>query len=270
MGDAAAEMHLLRDAEVHLGHAVWKHCENIEPISVEYWNLRKYSKEKEALIAELEAHQRELAHAHEERAAFLTSTPEVDEKLHEERIELLRKLEDLAVKRDRVVAQARDIKRSYEGLKMKLEVLTSDVEQVPDIDDKVVTLKEELKALKLTFQDLKNEKSSVAEEIAEGDAVLDGIDAQIQEKRKERRSYVSEAFQTIGDGNKEISRIRSEIGIIDIQMRQLYSEIGRYVSRNSHQNAQCKKAVQSCQAMVEVMRSLRRSISLNHRLAGTT
>ena len=47
MGEAASEMHLLREAEAQLGAAIWEKVENIEALSVEYWNLRKLVKQND-------------------------------------------------------------------------------------------------------------------------------------------------------------------------------------------------------------------------------
>ena len=47
MADAASEMHLLREAEAQLGATIWEKVENIEELSVEYWNLRKLIKERD-------------------------------------------------------------------------------------------------------------------------------------------------------------------------------------------------------------------------------
>jgi hypothetical protein len=52
-------------------------------------------------------------------------------------------------------------------------------------------------------------------------------------------------------------------------MRQLYAEIGRFVSRNAWQHPGCQAATANHRGLVDVMRALRRSIALNHRLAGT-
>ena len=98
---------------------------------------------------------------------------------------------------------------------------------------------------------------------------MDLVDEQINEKKKHRRVHASEAFQVIGDGNKEISILRAESALLDTQMRQLYAEIGRFVSRHTHQHAACNAAVAAHRGLVDVMRALRRSIALNHRLAGT-
>lgn len=73
----------------------------------------------------------------------------------------------------------------------------------------------------------------------------------------------------IGYGNKEISTLRAESALLDTQIRQLQAEIGRFVSRNTHQHSACNKATTAHRGLVDVMRALRRSIALNHRLAGT-
>jgi hypothetical protein len=72
----------------------------------------------------------------------------------------------------------------------------------------------------------------------------------------------------IGEGNKEVSVLRAEESLLDTQMRQLYAEIGRYVSRHVLVDPKCAAAAKKHRGLVDVMRALRRSIALNHRLAG--
>ncbi|RYG29176.1 hypothetical protein EON81_27185, partial [bacterium] len=101
MGDAASEMHLLREAEAHLGAAVWEKVENIEELSVEYWNLRKFIKERDAVREKVDECQSRLDRAHEERASLLNSTPEVHQELIDERVALLTEVEKLAARSGR-------------------------------------------------------------------------------------------------------------------------------------------------------------------------
>lgn len=265
MGDAATEMHLLREAETHLGSAVWEKVEGIEELSVEYWNLRKFIKESELVHDKLVECQERLDRAHEERANVLNNTPEIHQELMEQRITLLTELEELARQRDEIVANAREVRRAYDGLKMKLEVLTK---ESPDPEE-IQKVKARLTELKGKFSDLKDQRILIGEKIEAGDAKVDAVDQQLNEKKKDRRVNASEAFQVIGDGNREISILRAENGVLDTQMRQLYAEIGRFVSRNAYHNAACAAAASSHRGMVDVMRALRRSIALNHRLAGT-
>ncbi|GAA5129327.1 hypothetical protein JIN84_03230 [Luteolibacter yonseiensis] len=269
MSDAASEMHLLREAEAQLGFLIWERVENIEELSVEYWNLRRFIKEKEDVNNRLAECQTRLDQAHEERATVLNSIPEVHQELAEERVTLLTELEKLAHKRDEIVAEAREVRRSYDGLKMKLEVLTKEAPSAAFDKEQVNKLKTRLGELKNRFADLKQQRIDIGAEIEAGDAKVDAVDAQLAEKKKGRRIHASEAFQVIGDGNKEMSVLRAESAVLDTQMRQLYAEIGRFVSRHAGQHAPCAEAASPHQGLVDVMRALRRSIALNHRLAGT-
>ena len=269
MADAASEMHLLREAEAQLGVAIWQKVEGIEELSVEYWNLRKFIKEKDIIHKKLAECQARLEQAHEERASVLNNTPEVHQELMDQRIALLTELEVLARRRDEIVAEAREIRRSYDGLKMKLEVLGNESSGTDANKEEIEKVKLRLDEHKAKFAKLKQLRIQIGSEIEAGDVKVDLVDEQLNEKKKDRRFHASEAFHVIGEGNKEISLLRAESGVLDIQMRQLYAEIGRFVSRHTTQHPACAAAATSHQGLVDVMRALRRSISLNHRLAGT-
>ncbi len=269
MADAASEMHLLREAEAQLGAAIWDKVEGIDELSVEYWNLRKFIKERDIVRKKLEDCQARLDRAHEERVNLLNSTPEIQQDLLDQRVELLVELENLAQRRDEIVVEAREVRRTYDGMKMKLEVLTKESSAAHDKKQEIEKVKAKLTDLKAKFAALKRQRIEIGHEIEAGDAKVDLVDEKINEKKKDRRLHASEAFQLIGDGNKEISILRAESAVLDTQMRQLYAEIGRFVSRHSHAHPGCSAAAESHRGLVEVMRALRRSIALNHRLAGT-
>ena len=269
MGDAAREMHLLREAEAYLGVSIWENCKNIENLSVEYWNLRKLSKEYEDLQEKINKAESELATAHEERAHILEITPESNQELIDQRAEKLTELEVLATKRDLIVAQGRDVRRIYVGLKMKLEVLTQEASHPEEHQNEILSVKQRLEELKNEFTDLKNKRIKVGQEIEQGDAELDAIDEQLKNIRQDRRLKASDSFQVIGDCNRQLSVLHSEIGTLETQMRLLHSEIGRYVSRYYHNDPECAAASASHRTLADVMRALRRSIALNLRLSGS-
>ena len=126
MAEAASEMHLLREAEQVLGQSVWERVEDVEELGVEYWNLRKLIKERGEIREKLSEAELILADAHEQRSNLLGAKSEPQQELEEHRIELLTGLEKLAKERDSVIQQAREIRRIYDGLKMKLEVMRSE------------------------------------------------------------------------------------------------------------------------------------------------
>lgn len=263
MGDAAAEMHLLKEAESHLGKAIWEKVDTIEELSAEYWNLRKLSKERDRVANLLEICQAKLAKAHEERASLLGMSTEPFQDLLEKRQVVLSSLEDLARERDLIVAKARDIRRIYDGVKIKEEVLSKEGGDTPE---DLVKISNQLSSLKEEFTSLKAKRHEVAESIAAGDSEMDAIETEIEARKKARREKASEVFQHIGDANQEMSTLRAELGVLDTQMRQLYSEIGRHISR-SPGNSECRKACKDHHGLVDVMGALRKSIALNHKLA---
>lgn len=140
MGDAASEMHLLKEAEAYLGKDIWQNVEDIDALSVEYWNLRKLNKERTRVAEKLEICQKELAEAHAERANLLGAATDPFQDLIDERKKVMTRLEGLARERDVIVAKAREIRRSYDGAKTKQEVLEKEGNNSPDILEKTTTL----------------------------------------------------------------------------------------------------------------------------------
>ncbi|MEP5505341.1 MAG: hypothetical protein ABJZ54_04750, partial [Luteolibacter sp.] len=241
-----------------------KNAEHIEGVSVEYWNLRKLVKQHELLEEKLVHCREELAKAHEERASLLEISNEPFMDLIEKRKNVLRKMEEFARQRDLVVARAREIRRTYDGVKTKQEVLTKEGDHTPLEFEKI---QNRLADLKAEFSALKKERHDIAAKISEGDATIDEIDTEIIARKKERRIKAAEAFQHIGDANQEMSTLRGELATHTAQMRQLYSEIGRYVSRNAATDPTCMKSCEKYRGLVDVMGALRKSIQYNHKLA---
>ncbi len=269
MADAASEMHLLREAEAQLGFAIWEKVKDIEELSVEYWNLRRFVKERDIVRQKIEDCQEVLSQAHEERSALINQTPILNQELLDTRNAILAELETLAIQRDEIVAMAREVRRSYDGLHAKLDVLTKESDSSSAHSEEIAEAKSKLGELKIKFAELKQKRTDIGKQLDDGDNRMDEVEAELERARKERRLDASEAFQVIGDSNKQLSELRAGSELLDTKMRQLYAEIGRYVSRHAKTNAACATAAASHQGLVEVMRALRRSIALNHRLAGT-
>lgn len=263
MSEAASEMHLLREAEQVLGQSVWEQVEEVEELGVEYWNLRKLIKERDEIRGKLSECETILADAHEQRSSLLNAKSDSQIELEEKRGGLLADLEMLAKDRDQVIQQAREIRRVYDGLKMKLEVL-----QREGTSEAIEKTRVRMTELKTKFTQLKADRDRIAASIAEGDSLVDIIDNQLSEERQKHRAEASVAFQQIGQANRDISALKAQQGLIDTQMRQLYSEIGRHVSRNAFINEQCRNAAKGHIPMIDVMRALRKSVAMNHRLAG--
>ena len=267
MGDAASETHLLREAEAYLGALVWEKTEHIEPLATSYWNLRKLSHERDAVSTKLASCQERLNKAHEERAGLLNTVSEPEQKLNSEKAEIVTRLNSLAARRDEVVAAAKEIRRSYEGLKVKSEVLANETGKAKPGDQDIDKINASLNQLKVRFTALKTERTEISAEIEKGDARINDLAEQIRELKKTQHEFASKAFQVIGDANKDISALRAEYGILDTRMTQLHAEIGRHISRNASDDPACAEAAKGHMGLVEVMRALRKSITLNYKLA---
>jgi len=267
LSDAASEMHLLREAEAHLGKSIWQHIEPIEALSNEYWSLRKLTREHAELEKRIVECEQRLQQAQHERADLINGTSSDDGgQLVEERDRLLDELEELSKTRESISSEGRNIRRLYDGAKTKLEVLSLEDGTSEEELDKV---RGRLEQLKDRFTELKNERDALTERIQQGDRQLDEINAKLATLSEQNREAAAEAFKVINAVNKEVWQLRAESGLLETRMHQLHAEIGRYVSRHAFHDAACRKAAASQRGLVEVMRALRRSIALNHRLAGT-
>lgn len=265
MAEAASETHLLREAEQLLGQRIWNRVEAVEELGIEYWNLRRLMTEKTSIHEKLKEAEDMLIEAHDQRASLLSDKSSAQEELSTERKELLDELDALARDRDAIVSQARGLRRLYDGMKTKLEVLKSESRED---EQTTVTTRARMSDLRSQFEGLKVERDAIAAKISERNEVLDQIDEKLDNERTKHRSEAAEAFQMIGEANRRISSYKAELGLLDTQMNQLYGEIGRHVSRNTKVNAHCREATGEFSSMVDVMSALRRSINLNHRLAG--
>ena len=263
MGDAASETHLLKESEAFLGQMLWKDIENIEALSMEYWNLRKLSKEHERIANILLESEATLTKAYEERAGLIGESNESYLDLLQERQTLVSNLEQLARRRDQVVGEAVEIRKTYDGIKMKREVLKKDSDQVEQLRQ----VEERMADLKRRFTHLKEERLVIGDNISTQEVRIREIEQQIQIRKQERAKKAHVAYQHIGEANQAITKLRAEVGVLETQMRQLYTQIGKYVSRNAFTNPECMKACKNHKGFIEVVSALRKSIQYNHKLA---
>jgi chromosome segregation ATPase len=263
LADASSEMSLLRQAEYQLGVTLWDRTGSVDALSVEYWNLRKYITEHEQYLTQMTELNEKLSALHDERADILNETSPEQDAIEQERVDLLTELEQLAHQRDLLVRRAREIRRIHEGYLTKIEVLKRDAFPESEVEK----VKQEVAELKNEFRDLKKEREKVAAELEAGDKRLDAIDAQLQTFKQSKRERAAVVFQEMGVINRKLSELRSLIGNCDAQIRQLQADVGRYISRYHKRNPQCANIARDQRTMVEVMRLLRISISMNHKLA---
>lgn len=263
LGEAASETHLLKEAETFLGEAIWRKVEHIEALSMEYWNLRKLSKDHERISKEIDQLQGDFNETHQQRTeGWMTAFASLQD-LSDERKKVLAELDLLTRERDRIVAKARDIRRKYHGLKIKQDVLRKEGAMLTEIEKTSSRLLE----IRADFESLKQEREQIAKDIASSNARIQKIEALANEQKQHGKSQVTENSQYIGDANQQISTKRAELNSLNSEMRKLYADIGRHVSVNSSKNPECKVAGKDHRGLIDVMDALRRSIKYNFRLA---
>jgi peptidoglycan hydrolase CwlO-like protein len=263
MTAAADETHLLKEAESQLGKAVWENVENIEALSVEYWSLRKIIKERHRIAAELERQQGKLNTAHHERIDLFGAPNEPFQALFDERQAITQMLDELTKQRDEIITNAREIRRSHEGAKTKQEVLTKEGTG-KEADLAHVTSK--LAELNSEFSRLKTERENIGKRISDGEAKIEAINAKIKKQTEMQREKASKTSHHIGHANQELSSLRAELSALDTQLHQIYTEIGKHISRNP-KNPEYRKACKNALWLIDVVDVLRKSILLNHKLA---
>lgn len=269
LSEAADEMHLLRQAEEILGEDVWEQTEDVEEISVEYWNLRKYQIAVSKLEKEIAKADTILDTSHDDRNTILNRTNEVCQALEVQRDELIRESERMIAKRDEIVGRAQQIKRRFEASRTKVMVLSEQDEAGHDGDNKLA-IKEErnrLSGYKNDFARLKDDREAVGEQIHELDEKITAIEAELGNDRKRLREEASVAYQSIGKANRDKSKLRAEVGVIEGEMKQHFSEVGRYVSTHAGTDPTCTQICKEYSHLIAQMQSLRSSIALNHKLA---
>lgn len=262
--NAAAEQHLLREAEEMLGRLCWEDTEEIEELSVEYWNLRKLTKKYTDLSGKIDSAHDTLQRSHDERASLLEMVVDSTKDLVAEREVLVEKSERLAAERESILTEARNVKRRHDGIKAKLEVLVGEGGQTSAEVDRS---KEELVSLKKRFKELRERRDALAARIDSLDGEIEDLDGRIETRRSEMRDEAFGSYQNIGKANRDISQTRAELGLLETEMITLYSEIGRYILTH-HEHPSLQNVVRKQRSLVGQMAALRLSITLNNRLAG--
>ena len=264
--EAADELHLLRQAEEILGEEIWEHMETVDEVGVHYWNLRKYQIAIDKLEEQINIANESLDASQEIRNDILNQANEQSQPIAETRDELLKKSEKLTAKRDEIVARAQQIKRRIEASQTKLSVIVSENES--DGNQAIIQAEQEkLAQFKADFILLKKERESVGHRIKDLDQELAAAEAELGDDRKRLREEAAVAYQGIGKANRNKSKLRAEVGVIEVEMRQHFHEIGKYASTHIDTEPVCAELCKEHSQLSAQIQTLRNSIALNHKLA---
>lgn len=261
---AAGEQHLLREAEEVLGRLTWTEIEDVEELSVEYWNLRKLSNEYNELASWISEANSTLQQSHDQRASLLDMVTDSTKDLVTEREQCIEETERLGAERDSVLEEARSVKRRHDGIKAKLEVLAAEEQQNPSV---IEESKNELRQLKKYFLELRDRRDSLAKKIDSLDTEIEQLGVKIETRRNEMRDEAFGSYQNIGKANRDLSQSRAKLGVLENKMVALFAEIGRYISTYS-KHPSVHSIAHTHRRLIAQMHALRMSIHLNNLLSG--
>jgi len=260
--DAAFEMHLMQDGEELLGSFCWKNVEDIEELSMEYWNLRRMEREEDELNKKLEEAEKTLATAQSSRADLVGQSNEDDQELIEERESLLEQIDNLHIEHDNIMEKAAATKRKHAALTMKAKVLK---EEGADDESPLTKCREDLDELKEIFTKSKADLIAVNEKIDTLDEEHKGLQMRIDDKREGSKGASDESFSKISKANQDITKFQADIGLLNEEQGKICREVGRFLNINANR-PDCKKACKEHRGLLEQVRLLYRSIQLNRRL----
>jgi chromosome segregation ATPase len=263
LDQATIESRLLKEAEIFLGEAIWRKVEHIDELSMQYWNLRKLVKDHERVSKEIEQLQGEFNESHTQQTEGWQTASDTHLDLTDERKKALGELNQLRIERDRIVAQAGDIRRQHEGLKIKQEFLSKEGSNLAEIEKTASRLAE----LTNDFNTIKEDKENMEEKMAVANARIREIEGLVSERKQYGKTKATESSQSVAGANQQISFRRAQANTLNAQMPQLYMEIGRYVRCLAATTPECKKAGKDHRRLIDVMNALERSIQYNIKLA---
>ena len=263
LAEAAEETRLLRMAEEILGEEIWENTENLEAVSVEYWSLRKLTLKKKEIEEQVRQAGDALNLSHEERDEVLHRSNEAREALEKKRKDLIEKSDLVVEERNQIITRVRELRRQFDASRAKIHVLTQEGSAADVVREERVKMVN----YKAQFESLKLERDAVDERIAEFDELVARVEDAIAEDRNRLKARASEAYQSIGKANQDVSQLSAEIGLIEQEMQEHFTEIGYYVSRHVKSDSMCRQLCKHYSGLVAQMHSLRNSIVMNHKLA---
>ncbi len=262
MTDAAFETHLMQDGEELLGKYCRKNIEEIEDLSMEYWNIRRLEREQKAIQEKIDEAERILDEAHQRRAEAADRSKDIGQELHERREQLFSSLDNLNIERDDIITEAQGVKRKYEAFHMKTRVLKEegqeDTEQYRECRETLLKLKDNFNIFKETLMEVEGRIDAQQD-------TLNQLQEQIDTKLQDTRDETSESYAQISRANKDITKYQAELGLLQEEGNTLCRDIGRYLNLN-HKDPACRKAYAKHNGLVEQLKILRDSVAWNRKL----
>lgn len=262
MTDAAFETHLMQDGEEILGAYCWEKIEHIEELSMQYWSLRRLKRAEKSILSQINDAEKILASAQKQRASEVDHSIELGETFLGEQATILESIEELSKDRDLIIAEAAKTKKRHSALKMKVKVLQEEDEAHESSE--IHEARNELAALRKFFATDKTRLDLIEVKLEQQNDQLNKIKGKI-DLASGPLSGASEVFSTISQANRDITKHRADLGLVQEEQATLFHEVGRFLNINS-MRIDCREACQDHRGIQEQTRLLRQSIDLNQKL----
>ena len=262
MTDAAFETHLMQDGEEILGAYCWEKIEHIEELSMQYWSLRRLKLGEKSILSQIKDAENILASAQKQRASEVDRSIDLGEAFLDERTTILESIKELNNDRDLIIAEAAKTKKRHSALKMKVKVLQEEDEAHESSE----------------IHEARNELAALRKFFATDKSRLDLIDAQLEQQNDQLdrnqgkidlasgpMNGASKVFSLISQANRDITKYRADLGLIQEEQAILFHEVGRFLNIN-FRRIDCREACQDHEGIQEQTRLLRESIDLNQKL----
>lgn len=259
---AAFEMHLMQDGEEILGAYCWKNLESIEELSMEYWNLRRLEREEGNIREKVREAEETLSEAQAQRSGFLERTKESGKGLFKERDSIFEQIEELNAVKGELMTSAMQTKRKHEALKMKAKVLQ---EEGSNSEEAIQKCREDLAVLREKFTADKGQLSEINAKISDLEEVMASVQSKIDSELQGSKGQAAEAFAKISKANRDITRFKAELGLLQDEQAALFRDIGRFLNINANRS-DCRAACREHRGIQEQTRLLYRSVELNRKL----
>lgn len=259
------ETQLLAEAQDLLGKLAWPHCDQIEDLSGEYWQILDLDKrqsqmrdESERMTSDNEAAQERLYEIEDRYDHQVQSILNRKRELMEKAVEVMNEVE---VIKDR----DGDTRRKFGSLKAKLEVLKR---QDGDFEQEIAKTRQALVNLKESHAKDLAEITARETEVEKLENAVQRIDEEVASRREALKAETQELVTEIGKRSKYIAELSAKIGSIDTQKGELTFLVGQYLSNAvDSREPGVHKALGPYRAIVSKIKSLRASIQYNQRLA---
>ena len=263
--DASDEAYMLLHGEELLGHDIWESCEDVEEVSMEYWAIRKLMTKKKELENKMVDIDVSLARLNEHRDESLDDETGGYTLKNEEGVDLNGKLKELEDEREEIINKAHTIKRRITGIHTKIEVIEQEGEG--DVAEQVSKEQEKLQKNKDDFLELKRTRDVVNAHITKLLGQIEQFESEVAEGRKKLKESASDTYQQIGQVNRDMSELSSQLGLLDLEIQGYYGKIGKFMSEDYSSKGQYKEICKPVKGHIALLNALSESISLNRKLA---